>query len=145
MKRLTGFTGLSLAICLVLYLAGCQGDYDDDSLNIVVFENKTEHAFQIDVWWKKWEKETKFCSLGIPAGASASKDFIYFIFSPGIFSSCSIEFDDGRVLKYPRDIQDPEQKDPSSPLDASAYSKNFHDGVYEWTFVITEDYYLLAE
>ena len=141
MKRFIKSLDLFSTTCIALCLMGCQHEayYEDDIMNSVVFENKTEHSLHLDMWINEEKTEELFCSFDIPSGANSAKDFIYYkFFSPLLFSSCSIVFDDGRSLRYPREIKGSRQRIP-------AYSKNYIDGICVWTFTITDEHYQLAE
>ena len=138
---------IGLVLCLGFLLsAGCShdADYDDDSLNIVIFENMTGHSLQLDMW--EWNSgiEKEFCSLDIPVGSSNSKEVVRFIFSTGVFSTCSILFDDGKTLKYHCE-RDGVKNDPTSPLTPAAYTIDRTKRRCYWTFRITEDHYQKAE
>ena len=140
MKRFISYLGLFSVVFIALCLIGCQHEayYEDDIMDSVVFVNKTEHSLHLDMWIKEKTDEL-FCSFDIPSGANKAKDFIYYkFFSPSLFSSCSIVFDDGRSLRYPREIKGSRQRIP-------AYSKDFIDGICVWTFTITDEHYRLAE
>ena len=141
MKRFISYLGLFSVAFIALCLIGCQHEayYENDIMNSVVFENKTEHSLHLDMWINEEKTEELFCSFDIPSGANSAKDFIYYkFFSPLLFSSCSIVFDDGRSLRYPREIKGSRQRIP-------AYSKNYIDGICVWTFTITDEHYQLAE
>ena len=138
-------------ICLCmgfLSLVSCRhnGSYDIEGLNIVVFENMTGHALRVDVW--EWNHDTRiedsFCSLEIPAGSSASKSVMRLVFSTGLFSTCTIVFDDGKALTYHCDINGV-RNDPVSPLHPAAYIINRMGERCIWTFKITDYYYQRAE
>lgn len=140
MKRFISYLGLFSVTCIALCLIGCQHEayYEDDIMDSVVFENKTEHSFHLDMWINDG-KEELFCSFDIPSGANSAKDFVYYnFFSPWLFSSCSIVFDDGKSLRYPREINGSRQRLPE-------YSRNLIDGMCVWTFTITDEHYQLAE
>ena len=49
MKRFISYLGLFSVTCIALCLIGCQHEayYEDDIMDSVVFENKTEHSFHL--------------------------------------------------------------------------------------------------
>lgn len=118
------------------------GSEDSDWLNSVVFENRTGHALHVDVRYPSGKSDKEFCSLDIPSGSYASKEMLFYIFSPGLFTSCVITFDDGRVLTYKKGST---VEGPPSPLNPSEYVINRLETMCVWTFTITEDHYGIAE
>lgn len=121
---------------------GYTAEEEKDMLNSVVFENRTGHALHVDVRYLKANSDKEFCSLDIPSGSYASKEMLFYIFSPGLFTSCVITFDDGRVLTYKKGST---VEGPPSPLNPSEYVINRLETMCVWTFTITEDHYRIAE
>ena len=141
------FYTLCLAVSLIvaaLSFVSCNdyGSEGADTLNSVIFENRTGHALHLDVRYSDGNSDKRFCSLDIPAGSSASEEKFFFIFSPGIFTSCVMTFDDGRVLTYKKGST---IEGPPNPLTPSNYVLNRLETMCVWTFIITEDHYKQAE
>ena len=135
---------LSLLLA-ALSFESCNGyiaEADKDMLNSVVFENRTGHALHVDVRYPSGNSDKEFCSLDIPSGSYASKEMLFYIFSPVLFTSCVITFDDGRVLTYKKGST---VEGPPSPLNPSKYVINRLETMCVWTFTITEDHYRIAE
>ena len=139
----TAFMAVSLILATLSFVS-CKvyGDEDVERLNSVIFENRSGHALHLDVRYPSGSSDKLFCSLDIPAGSSASGEMYFLIFSPGIFTSCVMTFDDGRVLTYKKGST---IEGPPSPLNPSKYAINRLETMCVWTFIITEDHYKLAE
>ena len=135
-----------MAAAMVPMFSGCQYESESDVLVSVIFENRTGHSLHLDMleYESGGPKEKGFCSLDVPAGTHASKDFWAGIWSPSNLSTCKIVFDDGKVLSYHKE-HGVRYDDTSSLLHWSAYSSNFIDDQVIYTFVITEDHYARAE
>ena len=123
-----------------IYVIGNKDSQRDKAIDLGILpENYCDMRTEDPVMWIKEKTDELFCSFDIPSGANKAKDFIYYkFFSPSLFSSCSIVFDDGRSLRYPRENNGSRQLIP-------AYSKDFIDGICVWTFTITDEHYRLAE
>jgi len=95
--------------------------------------------------------EREFLSVDIPAGSQSYIDFALGSYHGATFSSCSISFDDGKVLKYHVDIPNGYDgrgvisKDPLSPLSPNAYSVEVNGDMVIRSFTFTDEHYKLAE
>ena len=145
---------LTIVVCLVSLLGGCTIETETMPEIELRYVNNTNHSLHLKMSWyipsANWP-EREFYSVDIPAGSQSFVDYALEDFNGSTFSSCSIEFDDGKALKYhisvPYDYDGsrPISTDPLSPLSPGAYSLSVVSGVQVRTFTFTDEHYQLAE
>ena len=151
LTRLISFLG----VVSVLIMTGCKGTIVEDMPMIELrYINNTSHSLHLRMSWYlpsvNWP-EREFYSVDIPAGGKSIVDFTLEDYHGATFSSCSISFDDGKILKYHVDIPQGYDgrgylsTDPLSPLSPGAYSVEVNNDIQIRSYTFTDEHYKLAE
>lgn len=150
------FFRVMLIACIPL-LGGCKGTIvEEEPIIELRYINNTDHSMHLKMSWYLQTNtvpcpEREFLSVDIPAGSQFYIDFALGSYHGATFSSCSISFDDGKVLKYHVDIPNGYDgrgvisKDPLSPLSPNAYSVEVNGDMVIRSFTFTDEHYKLAE
>ena len=157
MKRTFGRSGYLLG-CLVSVAVSCNGSgsMPEPHVCTLVYNNTTDHALSIGIYQYTGETLIEYqtfqntVSLEIPAHSSAYKDVEAApnSLAPKVIEiqSCTITFDDGKVLKLEKGTDDDRIDRNRNPVFLGSYKPSLYlEGISVYNFSITEYHYSLAE
>lgn len=159
MKKVNLFSVFILITVLPLfYISACSGgrDMPEPVVCTLIYKNTTDHALSLEIYQyvgetiREYQTLKNTISLKIPAYSLSFQDIET---APNSLApkdyeiqSCTISFDDGKVLKIEKGTDDDRIARDKNPIILGAYEPNLYlEGISVYCFSITEYHYSLAE
>lgn len=151
---------LFLLACFLFVTVSCNGlgSMPEPTVCTLVYRNTTDHALNIGIYqytgetMREHQTLNKTVSLDIPAHSSSYKDVE--AAPPPVgqvpkyyeIQSCTITFDDGKVLTVEKGVDDDKISRDMNPIILGSYKPTLYlEGISVYNFSITDYHYSLAE